>query len=172
MSENLIAAIGNSIKSNWDIPSLADYNGKSFTYGEVARRIAHIHLLFEAAGVKPGDKVALCAKNSAEWACTFLAGITFGAIVVPLLHEFHVDNVAHLVTHSEACLLFTDLQIAVNLDMEKMPLVKAVITLDNFKTVHSNDKAVDEAAASSSVIPKDSHPPIRTISHPHRIRQL
>lgn len=169
MSENLIAAIGNSIKSNWDIPSLADYNGKSFTYGEVARRIAHIHLLFEAAGVKPGDKVALCAKNSAEWACTFLAGITFGAIVVPLLHEFHVDNVAHLVTHSEACLLFTDLQIAANLDMEKMPLVKAVITLDNFKTVHSNDKAVDEAAASLDCLFQQRYPKGFISTDPHYI---
>ena len=169
MSENLIAAIGNSIKSNWDIPSLADYNGKSFTYGEVARRIAHIHLLFEAAGMKPGDKVALCAKNSAEWACTFLAGITFGAIVVPLLHEFHVENVAHLVTHSEARLLFTDQQIAVNLDMEKMPLVKAVITLDNFKTVHSNDKAIDEAAASLDCLFQQRYPKEFTSADLHYI---
>lgn len=148
MTDHLIDAISKSIVSNWNIPALADFQGKSFTYGELAARIARIHILYKEAGVRPGDKIALCARNSAEWAATFLAGITYGAVMVPLLHEFHPDNITHLVTHSEARLLFTEKSIADNLDIEKMPLVEGVVLLGGLDVVYSRTDALAGLAGS------------------------
>jgi long-chain acyl-CoA synthetase len=139
MDNQLIKSISASIATNWDREALADFRGKSFSYGTLARRIAEIHILYRAAGVKPGDRIALCAKNSAEWAATFLAGMTYGAVVVPLLHEFKPANIVHLVTHSEAKLLFTEKSIADNLDMEKMPQVEGVILLGDLHIAASRN---------------------------------
>lgn len=148
MKDLLIEAILKSITTNWDIPALADFHGKSFSYGELATRIAHLHLFFKGAGIKQGDKIALCAKNSAEWGAIFLACITYGAVAVPLLHEFHVSNVAHLVAHSEAKLLFADKNIADNLDLEKMPGVDGIVIVGEDKLFFSRNNKVAEAMAS------------------------
>ena len=86
MKDLFLEHISKSIISNWNIPALADFHGKSYTYGQLAEKIARLHLLYKELGVKPGDKVALCAKNSADWAAMFLSGLTYGAVVVPLLH--------------------------------------------------------------------------------------
>lgn len=135
MKDRLIEAISQSIAANWNRDALTDFRGKTFTYGELATRIAKIHILYKAAGVKPGDRIALCAKNSAEWAVTFLGGLTYGAVVVPLLHEFQPGNIVHLVTHSGAKLLFTEKSIADNLDLERMPDVDGVILLGDLDVV-------------------------------------
>ena len=128
----LIEAIQRSLKDNWSRAALSDFKGETLTSGDVARRIANMHILFRAAGVVAGDKVALCARNSSAWASTFLAALTYGAVVVPILHEFHPDNIEHLVTHSEAKLLFSEKGIADNLDEERMPLLQAVVLLPDF----------------------------------------
>jgi len=135
MNDRLIEAISQSIAANWNRDAFTDFRGKTFTYGELAARIAKIHILYKAAGVKPGDRIALCAKNSAEWAVTFLGGLTYGAVVVPLLHEFQPGNIVHLVTHSGAKLLFTEKSIADNLDLERMPEVDGVILLGDLEVV-------------------------------------
>lgn len=106
--ESIICLIEKSIRSNWEHLSLDDFHGVSYQYRDVARKIAKLHILFEHSGLKPGDKVALCGKNSANWAIAFLAILTYGAVAVPILHEFKPDNVHHLVNHSDARLLFVD----------------------------------------------------------------
>ena len=145
MKDRLIETISKSIAANWNRDALSDFHGKTFTYGELAARIARFHILYRAAGLKPGDRVAICARNSAEWAATFLGALTYGAVVVPLLHEFQPGNIVHLVTHSEARLLFTERSIADNLDMERMPDVEGVLLLGDLEVVADRDGKLKSA---------------------------
>ena len=98
--------IEQSIIKNWDKDALTDYKGITLQYKDVARKIAKFHIVLESAGIQPGDKIAVCGRNSAHWAVTFLATITYGAVIVPILHEFKADNIHNIVNHSEAKLLF------------------------------------------------------------------
>ena len=145
MKDRLIETISKSIAANWNRDALSDFHGKTFTYGELAARIARFHILYRTAGLKPGDRVAICARNSAEWAATFLGALTYGAVVVPLLHEFQPGNIVHLVTHSEARLLFTERSIADNLDMERMPDVEGVLLLGDLEVVADRDGKLQSA---------------------------
>ncbi len=145
MKDRLSETISKSIAANWNRDALSDFHGKTFTYGELAARIARFHILYRAAGLKPGDRVAICARNSAEWAATFLGALTYGAVVVPLLHEFQPGNIVHLVTHSEARLLFTERSIADNLDMERMPDVEGVLLLGDLEVVADRDGKLQSA---------------------------
>lgn len=145
MKDRLIETISKSIAANWNRDALSDFHGKTFTYGELAARIARFHILYRAAGLKPGDRVAICARNSAEWVATFLGALTYGAVVVPLLHEFQPGNIVHLVTHSEARLLFTERSIADNLDMERMPDVEGVLLLGDLEVVADRDGKLKSA---------------------------
>lgn len=113
--------IEDSIKKNWELMALSDLGGKSYKFSEVAENIEKIHILFEASNVKPGDKVAICGKNSALWMVAFLACLTYGSIAVPILHEFKPENIHTLLNHSESKLLFVDEAIWKNLDQEKLP---------------------------------------------------
>ena len=96
MVTSLIKMIEDSVRTNWDQLALTDFNGSSFQYRDVARKIAKLHLLFEHAGIKSGDKIALCGRNSAQWSVAFLAAVTYGAVAVPILHEFKADNIQQL----------------------------------------------------------------------------
>ncbi len=137
MKNLLIQAIADSIKGNSTLPALSDFGGQTLTFQQLGRKIAEIHILYKAIGLHPGDKVALCAKNSASWAVTFLATMTYGAVPVPLLHEFHPDQIVHLTVHSEARLLFTEKSIADNIDTERLAGVEAVMLLDSYTPVFS-----------------------------------
>ncbi|MDE6126501.1 MAG: AMP-binding protein [Muribaculaceae bacterium] len=148
MEQQLIPAILESIRSNWELPALSDFEGTTYRYKDVARHIAEVRILFRALGLRPGDRVAVCAKNSAAWAVTFLAGLSYGAVVVPLLHEFHPDSIESLVTHSEARVLFTEKGIAEKLDQVKMPLLEAEILMPGFEVVFSRNEKLAETAAS------------------------
>ena len=134
-----------SIKTNWNRPALGNYRGELFTFGEVATNIAKLHLLYEAAGLKKGDKVALCAKNSARWGIAFFSANTYEAVVVPILADFHPDSVNSLVDHSESTVLFTDTDIWSKLDITKMPMVKAVVSTADFKLLYAADEKIQEA---------------------------
>ena len=112
------ACIEKSIKDNWNLDALSDYQGATMQYKDVARVIEKLHIIFEYSGVRPGDKVALCDKNSAHWGAAFLATLTYGAVAVPILHEFKADQIHNIVNHSEAKLLFVGEQIWKNLDAE------------------------------------------------------
>ena len=101
-NESFNKYIERAIKENWERIALSDFDGVSYHYKDIARKIAKIHLLLESAGIEKGDKVAICGKNSAHWAVAFFAAITYGAVPVPILHEFKADNIHHIVNHSEA----------------------------------------------------------------------
>ena len=135
-----------AVKSNWDRPALANFRGESFTFGEFATQIARFHVFFEAIGLKKGDKVALCAKNSARWGVTFFAANTYEAVLVPILADFHPDSVNSLVDHSESKILLTDSDIWAKLDITKMPSVQAVISSSDFSLLYAADDAIQNAS--------------------------
>ena len=134
-----------AMTSNWDRPALGNYRGETFTFGEVATQIAKLHVLYEAIGLKKGDKVALCAKNSARWGIAFFSANTYEAVVVPILADFHPESVNSLVDHSESTVLFTDTDIWGKLDIEKMPQVKAVVSTADFKLLYAADEKISKA---------------------------
>ena len=135
-----------AIKTNWERPALGNFRGELFTFGEFAKQIAKFHVFFEAIGLKKGDKVALCAKNSARWGITFFAANTYEAVLVPILADFHPESVNSLVDHSESKLLLTDTDIWNKLDIEKMPTIKAVISSSDFSLLYSADEKILEAS--------------------------
>ena len=133
IQENFIKYIETSLKENWDLPALTDYDGESYKYSDVARRIAKIHIMFEECEVKKGDKIALIGKNSANWAITYLAIISYGATVVPILPDFHPNDVHHIVNHSDSVVLFSGDPIWENLDEKRMPNLRAIFSLTDFR---------------------------------------
>jgi len=147
-----------SIKTNWNRPALGNYRGELFTFGEVATNIAKLHVLYEAAGLKKGDKVALCAKNSARWGIAFFSANTYEAVVVPILADFHPDSVNSLVDHSESTVLFTDTDIWSKLDITKMPKVKAVVSTADFKLLYAADEKIQKANDNLQVLFDQKYP--------------
>lgn len=143
--ESIITLIQSSIQKNWEYPALSDLHGASYQYRDVARKIAKLHLLFEHAGLKPGDKIALCGRNCAQWAMAFLASFTYGTVSVPILHEFKPDNIHNLVTHSDAKLLFVDTSIWENLEPDAMPALKGALNIADYSVILSRSKRLTEA---------------------------
>ena len=127
MTKHYFSRFEEAVKNNWERLALANFRGESFTFGELATQIAKFHVFFDAIGLKKGDKVALCAKNSARWGVTFFAANTYEAVLVPILADFHPESVNSLVDHSESKVLLTDSDIWNKLDISKMPAIKAVI---------------------------------------------
>ena len=134
-----------TVKANWDGIALANFRGESFTYGDLAKQIARFHVFFETVGLKKGDKVALCAKNSARWGITFFAANTYEAVLVPILADFHPESVNSLVDHSESKVLLTDTDIWNKLDITKMPTVQAVFSSSDFSLLYSSDEKIQKA---------------------------
>lgn len=134
-----------AIKANWSRPALGNYRGELFTFGEFAEHIARFHVFFEAIGLKKGDKIAICAKNSARWGITFFAANTYEAVLVPILADFHPESVNSLVDHSESKLLLTDTDIWNKLDISRMPSVNAVISSSDFSLLYAGDDKIRKA---------------------------
>ncbi len=128
-----------SMLAKWEKQALSDYKGKDFTFADIATQIVRLHEVFEAVGVKPGDKIALSAKNSAHWAIAFFASVTYRAVAVPLLHEFLPEQTAGLVDHSESVVFFTESKNWEAMPKEAMPQLKAAIDLENFKALYAKD---------------------------------
>ena len=139
LKENFIAFIEKSITSNWKISALADYKGSSFTYEEVAIRMIKIHIIFEKAGIKKGDKIALVGKNSSAWGIIFLAAISYGAVIVPILPDFTPEDVHHIINHSDSVLLFTGEQIFDTLDRKKLPDIRATFKVNDFSLIYAEE---------------------------------
>lgn len=142
---SFIALIERSIKTNWNLDALTDYKGATLQYNDVARKIEKIHIAMEGAGIQPGDKIAICGRNSAHWTVTFLAIITYGAVAVPILHEFKPDQIHNIVNHSEARALFASDQIWENLNEEDMPLLEGIIEMKDFDVVVSRSEQLTYA---------------------------
>lgn len=132
--------IEQSIIKNWDKDALTDYKGITLNIRIIARKIAKFHIVLESAGIQPGDKIAVCGRNSAHWAVTFLATITYGAVIVPILHEFKADNIHNIVNHSEAKLLFVGDQAWENLNEDAMPLLEGIASLADFSALVSRNE--------------------------------
>ncbi len=145
MEEYFIKYIEESIKNNWDRPSLTDFKGATSSYKDVARKIEKLHILFEHSGIQQGDKIALCSRNMASWGIAFLATLTYGAVAVPILNEFKPDNIHHIVNHSEAKLLFAGDMVWENLDENAMPQIEGILRMEDFSLRHSNKTSLTQA---------------------------
>ncbi|MDE6498634.1 MAG: AMP-binding protein [Muribaculaceae bacterium] len=139
--------IQDAIRDNWEELALTDFHGVSFQYRDVARKIAKLHLLFENIGLVAGDRVALCGRNSAHWSIAALACLTYGAVAVPILHDFKSDNIHNLVTHSDARLFFVDEHTWENLDPGNMPALAGALQISDFSLLFSRDERLTEARA-------------------------
>lgn len=142
MENRFLGLIENSIKAHWDLPAFSDYNGHTFHYKDVARRIEKFHIILEHAGIKKGDKVAIVGRNSSNWAICFFGTLAYGAVAVPILHEFKPDNIHHIVNHSEAKAVLAASSNWENMNESKMPDVKLFMMLDNFSIIHCKNKEV------------------------------
>ena len=145
--ERLIGYIEQSIRQNWEIEALSNYKEKGYSYKEIAEKILKLHILFKGSGIKEGDKIALIGRNSANWCVIYLASVTFGAVVVPILPDFKPDDLTNIVNHSDSKLLFVDDKIFDFLDMTKMPEIAGVFSIDDFRIIISISKAVEESFA-------------------------
>ena len=139
------AYIQNAIVGNWDQDALTDYQGITLQYHDVARKIEKLHILFENSNVKQGDKIALCGRNSAHWAVAFLATLTYGAVAVPIQHEFNGEQIHNIVKHSDAKLLFIGDYAVKIIDPEKMPALEGIINLPDFSLLISRKEALTYA---------------------------
>ncbi len=145
MEQSFISFIEQSIKDNWDLDALTDYNGATLQYKDVARKIEKIHIIFEQSGIKEGDKIAICGRNSSHWGVTFLATLTYGAIAVPILHEFKPDNVHNIVNHSESRLLFVGDMVWEGLNENAMPNIEGVVLMNDYSVLVSRSEKLDFA---------------------------
>lgn len=135
MYKSFNSYLEDSIKKNWESTAVSDFNGVTYQYKDIARKIAKIHILLENADIKRGDKVAICGKNTSHWAVAFFAVLSYGAVAVPILHEFKPDNVHNIVNHSEAKLLFVGDVAWENLNEEKMNLSSGIILINDFSVI-------------------------------------
>ena len=147
LSKHYLWKLQETVKSCWDKKALCNYGGESFTFRDLATNIGKFHLLFEQSGIRKGDKVAICAKNTARWAVSFFAINTYGAVAVPILCDFHPDSINHLVDHSESIAFFVDGDIWAKLDIKKMPQVRSVVNVQDFSVLYSSDGLMEKAFA-------------------------
>jgi long-chain acyl-CoA synthetase len=148
IQERLIGYIEQSIRQNWEIEALSNYKEKGYSYKAIAEKILKLHILFKGSGIKEGDKIALVGRNSANWCVTYLACVTYGAVVVPILPDFKPDDLTNIINHSDSILLFVDDKIFDLFDMTKMPEITGVLSLDDFRLIVSGNKDVEESFSS------------------------
>ena len=140
IQENFIKLYEQSFRENWDLPCYTDYGeDESYSYGQVAQEIAKLHLLFKHCSLRRGDKIAIIGKNNARWCIAYMATITYGAIVVPILQDFNPNDVHHIVNHSESVFLFTSDSIWEHLEEERLAGLRAVFSLSDFRCLHQRD---------------------------------
>jgi len=137
--------IWKTIVDNWDANALTDYQGATLQYHDVARKIEKLHIAFESAGVKKGDKIAICGRNSAHWAVTFLATLTYGAVAVPILHEFNAEQIHNIVNHSGTRLLFVGDFVAKDINPDEMPKLEGILNLPDFSIMLSRSEQLTYA---------------------------
>ncbi len=147
MEECFLKYIEESIHNHWNRPALTDFQGATCSYKDVARKIEKLHLLFEHCGIRKGDKIALCSRNTSTWGISFLATLTYGAVVVPILNEFKPDNIHHIVNHSEARLLFVGDIVWENLNADEMPNIDGILRIEDYSLRFSRKKQLTEARA-------------------------
>lgn len=145
MEENFLSYIENSIKENWDRPALTDYKGINCNYKDVARKIEKLHILFEHAGIKQGDKIALCGRNSTNWGIAFMATLTYKAVAIPILNEFKPENIQNIVNHSDARLLFVGSVVWDNLRQFEFTALEGIICMEDYSIHVTKNQRLKEA---------------------------
>lgn len=160
IKENFIKLYEHSFKENWDLPCYTDYGeDTTFTYGQVAEEIAKLHLLFQHCSLRRGDKISIIGKNTSRWCIAYLATVTYGAIVVPILQDFKPNDVHHIVNHSESTFLFTSDNTWENLEEEALSRLRAVFSLTDFRCLHQRDgETVQKFLKNTDVIMKKHYP--------------
>ena len=156
--KHYLKTLEETVHNHWDLPALADFGGKKYSYGDLATQVETLHLFFEKAGIKKGDRISICARNSAHWAIAFWAVNTYESVVVPLLADFHPDSIARLVNHSGSVLLFTDAEIWSKLDCGAMPELKAAVNLGDFSLLWYSDQDYSSAWAQKEGLLSDKYP--------------
>ncbi|MCI5980507.1 MAG: AMP-binding protein [Sodaliphilus pleomorphus] len=167
MKENTIKIFSRSFKENWDLPAVTDYNTKStLTYGEFAQLIAKIHLFYNEIGIKRGDHIALIGKNTPSWVATFMATITYGAVIVPILQEFNPNDAQHIINHSDSVLLMSSKAVFDSIDFDMLHKVRAAISLDDVSLLAQKEgETVGEALAKVDDLFKAAYPDGFTPAH-------
>ncbi len=159
MKENFIQFIETSIKNNWDIKAFSDYKGEGYKYSDVGNKIARIHIIFEQCGIKKGDKIALLGKNSAHWTIVYLAAISYGAVIVPILPDFRAGNVHHIVNHSDSIILFVAENILETLKEGEMANLKAIFSITGFSLISDRgDNSLKEKMAAIDKLFAEKYP--------------
>ncbi|MGB4292046.1 MAG: AMP-binding protein [Bacteroidales bacterium] len=144
MKERLIDYIEQSIRKNWNIEALSNYREKGYTYREIAEKIMKLHIFFRKTGIAEGDKIALVGRNSANWCVVYLAVVTYGAVIVPVLPDFKPEDMTNIINHSDSKLLFVDDKIWEMLDFSKLPQISSVISVDSFNLLVSRDSSAEK----------------------------
>jgi len=142
---SFLKLIEDNIRDNWDIDALTDYKGGTLKYKDVAQSIARLHIIFEQTGVKKGDKIAICGRNSSNWGVVFLATLTYGAVSVPILNDFKADNIHNIVNHSDSVLLFVGDNVWENIDESAMSKLKGIISIADFSLLVSRSSNLEKA---------------------------
>ena len=158
METSFLKLIEHSIKEHWHLPSLTDYEGAEHNYKDVARWIEKLHILFEKSGIQPGDKVALCSRNTSNWGIAFFATLTYGAVAVPILNEFKPDTIHHIINHSGARLLFVGKSVWDNIDHESMPMLDGIIAMADYSVISSRNTVLAEIAPQLETLFKAKYP--------------
>jgi long-chain acyl-CoA synthetase len=148
IQERLIGYIEQSIRQNWDIEALSNYKEKGYSYKEIAEKILKLHILFKGSGIKEGDKIAMVGRNSANWCIIYLATVSYGAVIVPILPDFKPEDLTHIINHSDSRFLFADDKIFETLDVTRIPEIIGVISLDDFRLITSANDSVKEVLSS------------------------
>ncbi|PDP59419.1 AMP-binding protein [Prevotella intermedia] len=163
--------IEKSVIEHWDLDALTDYKGKTLQYHDVARKIEKIHIMFEASGVQKGDRIALCGRNSSMWAAAFLATLTYGAVAVPVLHEFTPEQIHNVVNHSESKILFVGDVVATEIDATKMPALEGIIYLPDLSLTLSRTEKLTYAREHLNEMFGKKYPKYFRPEHVHYYRE-
>ncbi len=160
IQENFIKLYEKSFREHWNMPALSDYDTNiTLKYGDLAKEIAKIHILFEECKIRRGDKISLIGKNTSKWCITYLATVTYGAIVVPILQDFNPNDVHHIVNHSQSAFLFVSDNIWENLEEEKINEIRGVISLNDMRCLHQKDgESINKILRSVDSIMKEKYP--------------
>ena len=165
MNERFLELIENSVKAHWELPALTDHKGTTFYYKDMAEEIAKLHILFEQANIRKGDKIALMGRNSSRWAIGFFGIVSYGAVAVPILNDFKPDNVHHIINHSETKIFLVDHSNLENLDKSAMPDVTCFISLDDFSLLFSRQAEIVQICEQLVARFRELYPESFTLEH-------
>lgn len=158
MHERFLEIIENSIQTNWNKPALTDLEGKTYIYKDFAQKIKEMHLLFDTMNIQQGDRIAICGKNSSHWAVAFFATLSYGAVVVTILHDFHAESIVDIVNHSEANVFFMDYATKNKVAPSSVPGVNHLISLDDFSVIYTANKQAEAASANFGQLFAEKYP--------------